>query len=460
MKPKHKIILAVAVILLLFGALTVNRPHPEHTAWQQITSAAEWLGDILSGWTGIVSGGVLLLYIIKRYARRVFEAKLVIPLIELLQPLFPKDTYILFDNLYEKNAECIDTWALFQYLREKKLRAYYVLWRENPFYQQLKKERRLDHVLITRWNLKHNSGFLTKTFPHILRTKYVITSFGDLFGRTNKFLFDNKYIIYINTSHGSIFLKTFVLECGYVSSEKYNKFLIANDVEKEIFTRYEWHEKDLVKTGLPRWDLLKHMPHEQKTIFVMFTWRTSFMPSRRREYPYKIKDSVYFNKISEFLQHPALHELLAAHHVHLKVALHHALLDQGNSQMSKFADVEMVEPTGISKQIGVTDLFITDYSSIFFDFAYLNIPIIFYRPDFDDTTLIKWDRDDMEHSKTKDELLYNVCYDPQKAVTLIKHYIEMNFVLEKENREKNARLFDFPKNIRENLTNLLEHGKI
>ena len=198
-----------------------------------------------------------------------------------IQTFFKKDTYILFDNLYEKDAECIDAWCVFQYMQEHNVKSYYVLWKENPLYKELKEKNRLKNIIAldrsSKDDIKHNFDFFFISFKQLLRAKYVITSFGGLNKNLTNFLFENEHIQYININHGATLLKVFVLTTGYLSPRQFNKFLVSSEQEAEIFERYgNWERQNLIKIGMPRWDLLKKEKTEKKTIFIMFTWRVFF----------------------------------------------------------------------------------------------------------------------------------------------------------------------------------------
>ena len=379
----------------------------------------------------------------------------------LLQPWFKKDTYILFDNLYEKNAECIDTYCIFEYMQQHNIKSYYVVWRENPFYEKLKKEQKLKNVIVIKHSIYERTcfEFFRKIWLHLFRTKAVITSFGGINWEIVEFLYKNKYITYMCSDHGSVFFKTFVLESGYFGKNIYNKFLVCNEYESDLFQQYGWDKDNLEIIGLPRWDLLRKEHNKQKTIFVMFTWRTSFYSGNRDKFTTPIESSKYVTRILSFFNNEKLHKLLKKYNVKIQAALHHSMLDQTGGQFNfKCDNVEIVPSVNISDYIGKADLFITDYSSLFFDFAFLNTPIVFYRPDFDDTTLIELDRADMEHVKSLDDRVYNVCYDENSVLDCIEKYMKNGFILEDENKIKNDKLFYTKENIRQKFVDYL--GKI
>lgn len=377
-----------------------------------------------------------------------------------LQPFFKKDSYILFDNLYEANAECIDTYCIFQYMQKHGIKSYYVIWKENPLYKKLKKENQLKNILVMkrscRENIKNNFDFFFLTWRKLFSAKAVITSFGELNKKITELLHKNREISYIHTDHGSIFLKTFILSIGLFSPNKFNKFLICSETESKIFQRFGWDKNNLIKIGLPRWDLLKKEPQPQKNIFMMFTWRNSF-GKWNTNFTTPLTKTEYYKGIMAFIRNPKLQRLLKENNVKLIYTLHHSLINQCREKLD-FSDshLEYVPCENISQYIGKADMFITDYSSLFFDFAFLHTPIVFYRPDFDDTTLNENDRGDMEHAKTMDNKLFNICYTIDGAVAAIEKYIKNGFVLEVKNCQKADALFSTKKNITQKFVAYLE----
>ena len=69
-------------------------------------------------------------------------------------------------------------------------------------------------------------------------------------------------------------------------------------------------------------------------------------------------------------------------------SIHHAILEK-NSEFLLNENVRFCDSLDISKAIKTSSLLITDYSSVWSDFFFLNKPVVFYRPDFDDVNLIE-----------------------------------------------------------------------
>lgn len=382
----------------------------------------------------------------KNLRHKIREINFGVLLLKLLQPFFEQDTYILFDNLAGKTTECIDAYSLFTYMRDNGMKVYYCVWRKNKFYEKLERNNNLQHVIVL--NKKHAyREFLFVNFWRLLKAKYVITSFGGLPGSVTHFLYNNKRVTYFRIGHGKTFFKTFHLLGGHL---EFNKCLVSCKAEQTMLSNLGWSLQNMPLLGLPRWDMLTRTPSRQKNIFVMFTWRRSFLRRWRKKYSVSVavEDSNYFKSIDAFVNDPQLKEILAENDVKMKFALHHALVDLVRSKLPDFKNIEIVAPMSISKHIGAANLLITDYSSVAFDFLFLDTPVIFYRPDFNDMKLAEADVIDFNSAKEQDGKLFNICYERSSAIELLKQYIKNDFLLEDENKKKAAQLFAVRENIR------------
>lgn len=371
--------------------------------------------------------------------------KILSTLFKILQPLFPKNTTILMDNLYEPNTETIDTYSLFLYMQENNIKSYYVLYKKNPLYLELKNANKLKNIIVVDGSFE----IVYKSFIPLLFAKSVVTGFCNVISTSwqGRFLKQNKYIKYIYLNHGATFLKDWVLD--YYSPKNFNRLIVSNDFEKEIYLKEaKWRESKLIKSCFPRWDMLKKEQHEEKNIFIFFTWRTSFNENN-------YKQSLYYKKLKSFVNNKRLVDLLSKHKINLTFAYHHAFHDC-NIRFEEISDnVNIINITNISKNIGKSDLFITDYSSICFDFMFLNIPTIFYKLDWQDSSLNEMDTNSMKYAMTKDKFLYNCFYDEEEVISKIEYYIKNNFCLEEQNKEINNKFFYFKKDIRKNLSDAL-----
>ena len=156
-----------------------------------------------------------------------------------------------------------------------------------------------------------------------------------------------------------------------------------------MLANFGYSEKEFALTGLSRFDNLL-TPHEVKRqILVMPTqreWlRVISSDTLKFEGSYEFTDSEYFKTWSSFVHSKELAKLLDKHNIDLIFYLH--------ASMQKYADRFKAENKhiiiGYAKDYDVQQLLmesamlITDYSSIYFDFAYMQKPLVYYQFDYE-----------------------------------------------------------------------------
>lgn len=361
---------------------------------------------------------------------------------------YKKDTYLLFDCLNGNDLESIDAYSLFKYMKEKGIRAFYVVIKNSKIHKQLMDANELDNIIVIRRPiLTHPQDFLPDIYDILLRTKAVITSF-DIPNRDLQDKFKEiPFFKYIFIQHGQIFLDGHCMRSGYIRPQKYDYMLISSKEEENILKRYGFSDKELLKVGLPRWDLLPtENIKKEKSILIMPTWR--------RFNILEFEDSLYKKNLVKFLSNPYLNTLSKEQNIKVYFAPHHALKGMRNIDfVIDNSNIEIADVHNISKYIKECSCLITDFSSVSFDFMFQNKPVICYIPDFNDyKTLSKNDRADLECFEYKKLVFPNVYFDEENTINKLKYYIENNFELEEQVRDKYAQYFFTKENIREKLT--------
>ncbi|MBE6450908.1 MAG: glycosyltransferase [Alphaproteobacteria bacterium] len=358
---------------------------------------------------------------------------------------YKQNTYLLADCLYE-NAECIDAYSLFLKMREQGLKAYYILLKQNPLYEQLLNSGQMENIIVLP-NTLDKICFYAHFYDILLKTKSIIVSY-ELKTYDRKFLVNNSYWKYIFIQHGPTFLKESVLKNGYLTPAKYDKVLISSEKEERLLKKYNFDDNKLIKIGLPRYDLLPTQSMKHNKILVMFTWRQYHNDDFNK--------SIYKKKILELLNNRDLDEYLKAKGIKLYFALHHALLELNNINFDiNYKNIVSIDK--ISKYIKECSLLITDFSSIAFDFMYQNKPVLFWMLDYNDPVLSKLDKENMERMNYKKYLVGNVYYKLSSVLNKLKYYIEHHFVLENDTQNLYKNFFYEKKNIRQKLIRELEH---
>ena len=355
------------------------------------------------------------------------------------QEKYKHDTYLLMDCTYSV-AECSDAYSLFLYMKQEGLNVYYVLLKQNPLYEKLVREDKLDRIIVLPKDTRKIS-FCAFLYSILLKTKAIISSY-DLEFSYPDFWVNNPYFKYIYIQHGQSYLKESIFLNGYLDHRKYNYAVIPSDSERKVFKKYGWGDEQLIKTPLPRWDLLPQKNAKNKKILVMFTWR------RRKE---EVDTSLYKDRFLSLLKNKALKKYLKSQKIELYFAFHHEFLSDPDIDR-QIVGKNIVPSDKISEYIKECSLLITDFSSVAFDFMFQNKPVLFYLLDHDDPFLGKSDKLDIKKMEYKKYFIENVFYSWDRTFEKLQYYIDHNFELEKKIEEKYNKFFYFKKDIRKRLT--------
>ncbi len=171
------------------------------------------------------------------------------------------------------------------------------------------------------------------------------------------------------------------------TKEKSNvdKVVISSDFERKNFCEnYHFKEKDLLYSGMPRFDTIDVTTPVKKKILFSPSWRKNligeYIDNKRALYVDKFLDSPFYKEISAFLNSKELADILEKHDLTLDFKNHPIFSDYDSY-------IKVVNPriNVTQEDINMQDYLamITDYSSVVFDFVYLNRPIIYFVPDYD-----------------------------------------------------------------------------
>mgnify|MGYP000198105979 FL=1 len=163
-----------------------------------------------------------------------------------------------------------------------------------------------------------------------------------------------------------------------------DKIVISAPFEKQNYmTNYHYPEDNLIPTGMARYDHIDRSKKAKNRILFAPSWRkylTQEINSSKWELiDSKLKSSDYFRNFSRFLESEELHELLEKTDTYLDVKLHPIIADAEGLFDIKSPRVVMA---GAHVDIEDYKMFITDFSSFVFDFAYLCRPVLYFVPDY------------------------------------------------------------------------------
>ncbi len=145
-----------------------------------------------------------------------------------------------------------------------------------------------------------------------------------------------------------------------------------------INANYGYPEGVVRMLGLCRYDELKKIETPSKRILVMPTWRYNLQGVDRHEFT----ESKYFRAFDSLLNSPRVKELLEKYGYELVFYPH--------IEMQKFIDcfksggrvrALSFKDSTVQELLINSDVLITDFSSVFFDYAYMEKPMLFYQFD-------------------------------------------------------------------------------
>lgn len=219
-------------------------------------------------------------------------------------------------------------------------------------------------------------------FKYVLSSKVWITNTSV----ERSFNLKRKKIIYMNTWHGTP-LKKMGFDIQYAKSNKHiarnmlaDIFLAQSDYEAEIFSRiYGIPMSNMVKVGLPRNDKLGTMRNQEKKnikekLLITSNKKIILYAPTYRDSAITHEDENIKNSLVNWI------EYLKNDYVVL-VRAHYEVNQAIDNLNQKIIDVSQYP--SLNDLMEISDILLTDYSSIMFDYSILKKPIYLYCYDFE-----------------------------------------------------------------------------
>ena len=260
--------------------------------------------------------------------------------------------------------------AFFEYMQKEhpELKTYYAIDKKNPDYKYAKKFE----PNIVKWaSLKHYFLYMSATRN--------ISSHKE--GNPNQTLFTILHL-YLNLYNNRVFLQHGILKDDapmfYYKNTKFKLFICGAKPEYDYISKhYGYPEGRVVYTGLARYDKLSNDETDNSIIVYIPTWRRWLNKSN-------IEKSDYKKNILSFVNDSKLEDNLKRSNKTMYFYPHARVQDYFSADKITNSQVKLLKQNDISlnRLIRQAGALITDYSSLFFDFAYLKKPIIYYQPDY------------------------------------------------------------------------------
>ncbi|EAW0606867.1 glycosyltransferase [Campylobacter lari] len=288
------------------------------------------------------------------------------------QKRLPKSNiWLLMDRDYEAddNAE-----HLYRYIMQNhpEQEIFFILRKESSDWERLEKE---GFALVDFGSFK---------FERIIKkASKVISSHAD------------EYLMrYITSRQQFIFLQHGVTQndvSRWLNNRKINLFFVSTQMEFDSitknYTHYKFGQKEVVLTGFARHDkLLQNKNINTKQILIMPTWRQYLNGlmignSGVRELKENFKQSEYFQKWNSLLNSVSLKKLCELYSYTIVFNPHPNIMPY----LKEFNIPSHIKIANQDESLQVlfcnSSLMITDYSSVAFEMAYLEKPVIYYQFD-------------------------------------------------------------------------------
>ncbi|MBV7505708.1 bifunctional glycosyltransferase family 2 protein/CDP-glycerol:glycerophosphate glycerophosphotransferase [Bacillus sp. sid0103] len=292
---------------------------------------------------------------------------------------FPmKENYIIFESFLGKNYSDSPR-NIYEYIMENKL-DYQCIWVFND------KNRKIpgNAKIVKRFSLAYYYYFAVSKYwiNNMRQPLHLVKREGNVFLETwhgtplKKLVFDMKDVYSANPRYKRDF---------YMQSRAWDYLLSPNRYSSEIFRSAFKFDNEMLEYGYPRNDILYSLqkeeivarvkknigiPDNKKVVLYAPTWRDDdyYEPGK-----YKFQLQLDLHKMKETLGD----DYVVALRMHYFIAddINVEGLDGFAFNLSKYDD--------IAELYLISDILITDYSSVFFDYANLKRPILFFTYDLD-----------------------------------------------------------------------------
>lgn len=172
-------------------------------------------------------------------------------------------------------------------------------------------------------------------------------------------------------------------------TKDYNPYMTKENAKLDLFIcgaipeyeymieKYGYNEKEAVLTGFSRFDNLKNIG--EKTILIMPTWR------KWLKYAETLKGTDFYNNYMNILNDTEIIQLLEKKG-YTMIFYPHIILQKFVSEFSSKSDcvkIASFDDYDVQDLLKKSSLLVTDYSSVAFDYAYMQKNVIYYQFDLE-----------------------------------------------------------------------------
>lgn len=288
------------------------------------------------------------------------------PISFILRPILNKKNIWLIE---EKPTEANDNgYALLKYIKEDRpdINVYYVIDKKSKNIDKVKNiSKIIKHKSIKHWIYYFDAKVIAVT------QKYANPCPAIFYVLHNLKLIKGKRVF---LQHG---ITKDNIECYQYDVSKFDLFVCGAKKEFEyIKTKFGYPSQSVIYTGFARFDKYNVNNNiKERFILICPTWR-NWITDKNKNYE-------YFEKWNELINNEKFNEFLEKNNIYAKVILHQEMNKFKDKIKSKYENVQVLKNDEINYDENLSKclMLITDFSSVFFDIAYMKKPIIYYQFD-------------------------------------------------------------------------------
>ena len=351
--------------------------------------------------------------------------------------------YYLSKICYDKSA-----FSLFQYYLNNNIDIpYYIINSESDFYKSLLKKNQTRNLII--YNTRNLTAFYQNLFNYLKDTKIIVNAYSIplmqyIAGKV-------PYIEYLKINHGIKYFKELYAKTEFIQELGSKKNVICSSpFEYELYIKVlKYKPNHIYNASLSRYERFKYIKKnnsESKCILVSFTYRSYNK--------YIFEKSEYKKNLDKFLGNKKLIKFLLRKNIELIYIPHHREVELGKQYLTNtYKYSKILNQSNLEHCIERCSLFITDYSSLSFDFMFQNKPVLFYAIDKNDNNTII----EKKFMKESNDTIYfgNFFFNQNLLIDKIKYYINNNFNLGNDLQHKYESVFHFKENIHKRLSEII-----
>ena len=332
-----------------------------------------------------------------------------------------KKTNIIFSDYYISNS-CLDknAFLLFEYYLKNNIDfPYYIVNNESDFYFSLLKKNKTKNLIL--YNDRDIKSFYNNLYIYLKDTKIIVTSYSI---RLLQFISSYvPYIKYLKINHGIKYFKLYYAKIDIIEQLRNKTNIICSSpLEYELLVKkLKYKDEQIYNASLVRYERFQFI-HKNKSenncILISFTYR---------KYDKLVfEKSLYKKNLENLLNDKELIHHLSNKKIDLIYIPHHHEVDLGKQyEQNNFDYAEIRNQSSLENCIEQCSLFITDFSSICFDFMFQNKPVLFYSIDKNDTNSYF----ENKYLNDSNNRIYfgNYFEDKNLLINKIKYYTNNNF---------------------------------